>query len=91
MLPVTAGNKITKYNIFGYSLVLAACTLAPYFIGFSGLIYLVFAVVYNIVFIYLATRLMLEKEITFAGKTFGFSIMYLFVLFLALVVDKLVS
>jgi len=90
MLPVTAGAKITKINIFIYSLILAACTFTPVIIGFSGTIYLVAAVLLNGFFVYLCGRLLLEKEITFAGKTFGFSILYLFALFMALVLDKLI-
>ena len=91
MLPVFAGVKVTKANIFGYSLVLTVTALTPYIIGFSGFIYLAIAVPLNLVFMYLCYKLMREENHTFAGKTFGFSIIYLFAIFLALVVDKLVS
>ncbi len=89
MLPVVAGVKITKINIVGYALILALCSIAPYLIGFSGIPYLLAAIIMNIVFIYLSIRLLAEKNHTYAAKTFGFSILYLFLLFLALVFDNI--
>lgn len=86
MLPVTHGKAHTRRQIFGYTVLLAGVSVSPYFIGMSGLLYLTAAVILNAGFIYWATAVLRERpgsEI----KTFRYSIVYLGVLFLALVID----
>lgn len=97
MLPVVAGVEHTKLNILLYSVILLPIAIAPYFLGFAGLAYLVASLALNIYFIYCALRLYLlasnETELdqatkSWARKTFLFSILYLFAIFATLVADK---
>ena len=57
MLPVTAGIKATKINIFIYSLILFAVSLTPFFFSYSGFMYLLFAVLLSCYYIYLCYKL----------------------------------
>ena len=87
MLPVTHGNPFTRLHVFLYTLVLFAGTLLPFISGMSGPIYLVAAVVLGAMFTAYAWRLWLAYSDTLARKTFRFSIVYLSLLFAALLVD----
>lgn len=89
MLPVTSGTAITKTKIIIYTAVMCVIALTPYFAGFSDNIYFVAAVILNAVFLYNAANILRDKTTKYARKTFLFSILYLFALFLALVVDAL--
>ncbi len=94
MLPVTAGVKATRQQIILYSLVLAACAVLPWPLGLTGAIYGISAVVLNAIFVALAVRVWRNQATEPAGmapekKLFGFSILYLFILFGALVADRL--
>jgi protoheme IX farnesyltransferase len=90
MLPVVSGVRVTKINIIVYTIILFAITLIPLFIGFSNWIYTSVAVVMGTYFFYLSLRIMRDKNNSYARKTFLFSILYLFILYLALVIDKLI-
>ena len=85
MLPVTAGIKATKINIFIYSLILFAVSLTPFFFSYSGFMYLLFAVLLSCYYVYLCYKLMVENnfqlEIKIAKRIFFFSILYLFLIF----------
>ena len=87
MLPVTHGPDFTKLHVFLYTLVLFAGTLLPFVSGMSGWIYLVAAVLLNAVFIGYAWKLWREYSDQLARKTFRYSILYLSLLFAALLVD----
>lgn len=87
MLPVTHGIEYTKTSVLHYTILLTLCTLLPYLTGMSGLIYLITAIGANAVFLYYAIRLKFFPEAGTAMKTFGYSIIYLAVLFIALLVD----
>ena len=87
MLPVTHGVEFTKTTILHYTLLLALCTLLPYLTGMSGLIYLVCTLVLNAFFVYYAVRLKFTPASGMAMKTFGYSIVYLALLFAALLID----
>ena len=94
MLPVTAGARATRNQILLYSLVLAAAAVAPWALALTGVIYGVAAVVLSAVFVALAVRVWRNQATEPAGmqpekKLFGFSILYLFILFGALVADRL--
>ena len=93
MLPVTSGIKTTKINILVYSLILFPITLAPFIFGYSGITYLVFSTIFNFYYIYLCFRLLNENdlkiEMKIAKKIFGFSILYLFAIFILILVDKI--
>lgn len=95
MLPNVAGEKNAKVQILVYSLVLWAATLVPCAIGFTGWLYGVVAAGTGAWFIYLAVKLLRTQEsvaMRRAGKSlFGYSLSYLFVIFLALVADHLMA
>ena len=87
MLPVTHGAEFTRLHVFLYTLVLFAGTLLPFVSGMSGVIYLVAAVLLNAVFVTYAWKLWRSYSDQLARKTFRFSIIYLSLLFAALLVD----
>jgi len=88
MLPVTHGEAYTRLNILLYTILLALVTLMPYLIRMSGLIYLVSAIVLDIVFLYYAVRMYrVPSDEALPMETFKFSISYLGFLFAAILVD----
>lgn len=87
MLPVTHGHRYTRLHVLLYTLILFACTLLPYVYGMSGLIYLAAAVALGLGFISYAVRMFLQYSDAIARSTFRFSIVYLSLLFAALLVD----
>lgn len=87
MLPVTHGSEFTRLHILLYTVLLLIVTLLPYLTGMSGLIYLLTAIPLGLVFIYYAILMMRKKDDRTAMKTFGFSILYLMILFAALLID----
>ena len=87
MLPVTHGSEFTRLHVFLYTLVLFAATLLPFVSGMSGPIYLVCAVVLGAIFIAYAWRLLRVYSDTLSRKTFRYSILYLSLLFAALLLD----
>lgn len=91
MLPVTAGIQETKKQILLYSGVLFLTSLAPFFIGMSGLFYISIAVLMGLMFMYYAWRVKQTDNIASAKKLFWFSIFYLFTLYLAIFIDKLIG
>ena len=87
MLPVTHGAEFTRLHVFLYTLVLAAGTLLPFISGMSGVIYLLAALLLNAGFVGHAWRLWRNYSDALARRTFRFSILYLSLLFAALLVD----
>ena len=87
MLPVTHGPDFTKLHVFLYTLVLFAGTLLPFVSGLSGWLYLACAVVLGIFFCAYAFKLWRHYSDDLARRTFRFSILYLSLLFAALLVD----
>jgi protoheme IX farnesyltransferase len=87
MLPVTHGIEFTKYSILGYTIIMIMVTLLPYLIFMSGWIYLVCSTLLNIYFLYMVLVLMFSKKENAAMKTFVYSINYLLLLFVSMVVD----
>lgn len=94
MLPVTSGVKTTKLNIFVYALLLFIIVLAPFFLKYFGLIYLVFSGILGFYYVFICYRLLranetrLEKKI--AKQIFGFSIFYLFMIFASVLIDRII-
>ena len=86
MLPVTHGERVTKYYILGYTLLLAGVTVIPFMIGMSGVFYLLGALALGFVFIVWSIRLLLDHDGA-AIKTFRYSIFYLIMLFICLLID----
>lgn len=87
MLPVTHGEKFTRLHILLYTIILVTITLMPFFFGMSGWFYLVAAVALDSVFLFYTIKLYLRYSDALAMRTFKFSIMYLALLFAALLVD----
>ena len=87
MLPVTHGPEFTRLQILLYTILLLIVTLLPYLTGMSGLIYLVSAVLLDLGFIYFAVMMMRHKDNKTAMKTFVYSIVYITLLFAALLID----
>ena len=95
MLPVVAGIESTRRQIALYTLPMAAVAVAPWPLGLTGPLYGVIAAVLSAVFVVLSLRVLANKASEPAAMEpekalFKFSILYLFVLFGALVVDRLV-
>ncbi|WP_250512020.1 heme o synthase [Caballeronia sp. INDeC2] len=90
MLPITHGEKYTLLNIFLYTLVLFAVTLMPYISGMSGVVYLASAIALGAGFIGYAWKMYRDYSDALARKTFRYSIVYLSLLFGALLVDHYV-
>ena len=94
MLPVTSGIKKTKFNIFLYALILLPAAISPYFLNFSGLIYMVIATLFSAYYLFISYRLLKEKdsvaEKKLATQLFGYSILYLFTIFAFILVDKII-
>ena len=88
MLPVVAGAKETRRQILIYTLALLPVTLSPYLLGLSGAIYLGTALLLGTGFLALIVRLWIERTEARAKSAFRFSILYLFLLFVALVADR---
>ena len=91
MLPVTHGSLSTRRHILAYTLLLFISTLLPVAVGMSGLIYLSAAVVLGSTFIHRSWRLLRDYSDERARRTFRFSIVYLALLFLGLLVDHYAS
>jgi protoheme IX farnesyltransferase len=87
MLPVTHGPEFTRLHILLYTLALFAITLVPYLYGMSREIYLASAVALGGVFLGYAWRLWRGYSDALARATFRYSILYLALLFAALLVD----
>lgn len=87
MLPVTHGIQFTQFHIFLYTIVLVATTMLPYAVRMSGLIYLASAAVLGSIFLWYAWQMYRRYTDLLARKTFAYSIIYLSLLFVALLVD----
>jgi protoheme IX farnesyltransferase len=92
MLPVVAGIQNTRLQILLYSITVAIAGIAPYALGLTGLIYGVSAVVLNAIFLFLAVAVFANRAEEVSGmkperRLFAFSILYLFALFSAVVID----
>jgi protoheme IX farnesyltransferase len=91
MLPVTHGMQYTGLQVWLYSVALAACTLLPFAVGMSGYLYLAAAIVLNAVFLRHGWLVHKRYSDQVARKAFAWSIVYLSLLFAALLVDHYVK
>lgn len=98
MLPVVKGARHTRWNVFVYTLILFPLALSPWFLGLAGRIYGATAFVLGAVFVYYAWAVLRDEQDAKgvsltkdqpARATFKFSILYLFLLFAAMAVDRL--
>jgi protoheme IX farnesyltransferase len=93
MLPVTAGIEATRRQVFLYSLPMAAAAIAPWPLGMAGPLYGVIAAGLSAAFVVMAGLVLPNRATEPAGmrpekRLFGFSVIYLFALFAALVADR---
>jgi heme o synthase len=90
MLPVVAGDRETRRQILLYTLILAPLGIAPWLLGYAGPTYGIAAVVMGAVMLALAFRVRGEQQgYTACKQMFAFSILYLFLLFAMLLVDRM--
>ena len=87
MLPVTHGERYTKFHIMLYTLIMFAVTLLPFATGMFGWIYLLGAVILGSGFIYWSIVLLIGKQPNAAMDTFRYSIVYLMALFVVMLLD----
>jgi protoheme IX farnesyltransferase len=87
MLPVTHGVRFTRWHILFYTILLVIVTTLPYLTGMAGLFYLAGVTVLNVGFLWYALRLLRDNDDRLPMQTFGYSIIYLMVLFAFLLVD----
>lgn len=87
MLPVTHGEQFTLLQIVLYTIILVIVTMAPFSVGMTGLIYLVFATVLNAYFLYYVVMLYRNYSDKLSMKIFKYSILYLGLIFTALLID----
>ena len=93
MLPLTNGIETTKVNIFVYSLLMLPVIIFPYVINFVGLVFLIPSLLLTIYYNYLCFDLYRFKKNKFSAKKaksiFGYSILYLFLVFVLFLIDKI--
>lgn len=87
MMPVAKGERHTKIQMLIYTILLFPLTLAPWLMGYAGLVYGVSAIILSGAFIITAILTLRDTTHTSAKKMFGYSVFYLFALFGALVLD----
>jgi protoheme IX farnesyltransferase len=90
MLPVTHGEQYTKVHILLYTIILVLTTILPYVIGMSNILYLLSALALGAVFIYWSLVMLFTDNPKAPIETFKYSIVYLALLFIALLVDHYV-
>ena len=89
MLPIIAGEKVTRKNIFIYSLLLVPCSYLPWIFDFSGNFYLIIATIFGIEF--LRRSFLILKEVEGSEKNlFLYSIFYLSIIFAGICFDKII-
>ncbi len=87
MLPVTHGVTFTRWQILFYTILLVIVTTLPWLTGMSGLVYLSGATVLNAGFLWYAFALLRDDDRQLPMRAFGYSVVYLMVLFAFLMVD----
>jgi len=87
MLPVTHGDKFTRLHVLFYTVILIAVTMLPFATRMSGLVYLCSAIALDGVFLYYAIRIYRDYSDRLAQTTFRYSIVYLSLMFAALLLD----
>ncbi len=88
MLPVVAGARATKVQMLVYTVLLFPLALAPWALGLAGAVYAAAAAVLGLLFILAAVRVWFDSGERAARQMFAFSILYLFLLFTLLIVDR---
>ena len=95
MLPIIAGTQKTKCNILIYAILMLPVAIAPYFLNLASLLYLAVSLISSTFYVYLCYRLFKENNSRtsniIAKRIFVYSIFYLFIIFLVLLVDNLIK
>ncbi len=91
MLPVTHGDAFTRLHVLLYTVILIAVTLLPFATRMSGVFYLVSVLLLDAVFLYYAIRIYRDYSDRLAQTTFRYSILYLMLLFTALLLDHYIT
>jgi heme o synthase len=87
MLPVTHGDRFTRLHVLLYTVILIAASVLPFVTRMSGLIYLASALTLGAIFLWYAIKIYVDYSDMLARKTFRYSILYLSLLFAALLID----
>ena len=87
MLPVTHGERYTKFHILLYTIILFIISILPFVIGMSNILYLFSAIALGVGFLYWTVIMIFGKDERAPRETFRYSIVYLMALFLALLAD----
>jgi len=87
MLPVTHGVEYTRLQVLLYTIIMVAVTLLPFATGMSGVVYLGGVLILDGIFLYYAIKMQSGKDESIPIKTFGYSIIYLMLLFALLLID----
>lgn len=87
MLPVTHGVEYTRRQVLLYTIIMCAVTLMPFATRMSGVVYLVGVIILNAIFLYYAIKMQSGKDPSIPMRTFGYSIVYLMLLFALLLID----
>ena len=87
MLPVTHGIEYTARQVLLYTIIMIAVTLMPFAVRMSGIVYFIGVLILNGIFLYYAIKMQSGKDPSIPMKTFGYSIIYLMLLFALLLVD----
>lgn len=87
MLPVTHGDRYTRWQVLFYTLLLVGVTLLPFATGMSGPLYLLGALALGIVYVYYGVAMLVSDDRSLPMKSFGYSIIYLMALFAVLLFD----
>ena len=94
MLPITSGVQTTKLNIFIYSIILFPMALMPFILGYSGTFYFFLSTILSTYYLFISYKLFLEKskkiERKLATRLFGYSIFYLFMIFMSILIDRII-
>ena len=88
MMPVVAGARSTKLQMLVYTLILFPITLAPVFLGVAGWVYGAVSIALNLGFVGHAVRVLVSRDLRPARRMFGFSLIYLFLHFAMLCIDR---
>ncbi|VAW99816.1 Heme O synthase, protoheme IX farnesyltransferase COX10-CtaB [hydrothermal vent metagenome] len=87
MLPVTHGVDFTRLHVLLYTIILIIVTIFPYLVQMTGEVYLLAVLVLDGIFLFYVLKLQKSLKDGIAMKTFGFSIIYLMLLFAVLLID----
>jgi protoheme IX farnesyltransferase len=90
MLPVTHGDKFTRLQVLLYTIILLIVTMLPFATLMSGPLYAIGALILGLIFLWYAIQLMRDKDDKIPMATFKYSIIYLMLLFVVMLVDHYV-